>query len=125
MILGQRLLQKLTSDPSATNSQSAGNSSNNSSQQDVSSGCGTMTSDVSSNSIIIGGNADTRAIVLQHLEAVRSAQENLLQLWQHKRAKLDQCFQLRLFEQDCEKVSSYTKKKHKPQVITEYFILDV
>lgn len=47
---------------------------------------------------------DTRNLVLQNLEAVHSAQQQLLQLWHHKKLKLDQCFQLRLFEQDCEKV---------------------
>lgn len=89
-------------------SQSAGNSSNNSSQQDGSGGGGGGGGGGGSvTGTIIGGNADTRALVLQHLEAVRSAQQHLLQLWQHKRAKLDQCFQLRLFEQDCEKVNKY------------------
>ncbi|XP_044733840.1 triple functional domain protein isoform X3 [Chrysoperla carnea] len=104
-VLGQRLLQRLSSDISnSMSSQSAGNSSNNSSQQDGSGGGGGGGGGGSVTGTIIGGNADTRALVLQHLEAVRSAQQHLLQLWQHKRAKLDQCFQLRLFEQDCEKM---------------------
>lgn len=47
---------------------------------------------------------DTKNLVLQNLEAVHSSQQHLLQLWHHKKLKLDQCFQLRLFEQDCEKV---------------------
>lgn len=42
--------------------------------------------------------------VLQQLDSVHKAQQHLLTVWQHKRTKLDQCFQLRLFEQDCEKV---------------------
>lgn len=52
-------------------------------------------------------NDDMRALVLHNLEAVHSSQKHLLQLWHHKKLKLDQCFQLRLFEQDCEKVSIY------------------
>lgn len=48
--------------------------------------------------------SDIRNIVLQNLEAIHSSQQHLLQLWHHKKLKLDQCFQLRLFEQDCEKV---------------------
>uniref|UniRef100_A0A336L0L3 CSON003029 protein n=1 Tax=Culicoides sonorensis TaxID=179676 RepID=A0A336L0L3_CULSO len=42
--------------------------------------------------------------VLQQLDSVRNAQQQLLNMWQHKKIKLDQCFQLRLFEQDCEKM---------------------
>jgi hypothetical protein len=42
--------------------------------------------------------------VLQQLETVRNGQQQLLNIWQHKKTKLDQCFQLRLFEQDCEKM---------------------
>lgn len=52
-------------------------------------------------------NPDLQASVpqiLQHLEAIHSQQQQLLQLWHHKKLKLDQCFQLRLFEQDCDKV---------------------
>lgn len=44
------------------------------------------------------------SVVRQQLESVRQAHHHLLQLWHHKKVKLDQCFQLRLFEQDCEKV---------------------
>lgn len=42
--------------------------------------------------------------VLQQLDAVHKGQQQLLTVWQHKKNKLDQCFQLRLFEQDCEKM---------------------
>ncbi|XP_049818825.1 kalirin isoform X2 [Aethina tumida] len=48
--------------------------------------------------------ADIKMLVLQNLEAVHAQQQHLLQLWHHKKLKLDQCFQLRLFEQDCEKM---------------------
>lgn len=49
-------------------------------------------------------SSDIKNLVLQNLEAIHSAHQHLLQLWHHKKLKLDQCFQLRLFEQDCEKV---------------------
>lgn len=42
--------------------------------------------------------------VLQQLDSVHKGQQHLLTVWQHKKNKLDQCFQLRLFEQDCEKM---------------------
>lgn len=48
--------------------------------------------------------ADIKNLVLQNLEAIHTSQQHLLQLWHQKKLKLDQCFQLRLFEQDCEKV---------------------
>ncbi|XP_045464356.1 kalirin isoform X2 [Harmonia axyridis] len=48
--------------------------------------------------------ADVKNLVLQNLDSVHSSQQHLLQLWHHKKLKLDQCFQLRLFEQDCEKM---------------------
>lgn len=53
------------------------------------------------------GNPDMAAMlnqVLQQLDSVHKGQQHLLTVWQHKKNKLDQCFQLRLFEQDCEKV---------------------
>ncbi|KPI94341.1 Triple functional domain protein [Papilio xuthus] len=42
--------------------------------------------------------------VRAQLAAVRSAHAHAHKLWQHKKMQLDQCFQLRLFEQDCEKM---------------------
>jgi triple functional domain protein len=42
--------------------------------------------------------------IMQLLDQVHSGQQQLLQLWQIKKTKLDQCLQLRLFEQDCDKV---------------------
>ncbi|XP_055685708.1 kalirin isoform X2 [Lutzomyia longipalpis] len=53
------------------------------------------------------GNPDRIAAVnqiLQQLEGVHSAQQYLLTMWQQRKNKLDQCFQLKLFEQDCEKM---------------------
>ncbi|XP_047358806.1 kalirin isoform X2 [Vespa velutina] len=54
-----------------------------------------------------GTDSDGQALatlVIQHLDSVHAAQQHLLQLWHIKKMKLDQCFQLRLFEQDCEKM---------------------
>jgi hypothetical protein len=54
-----------------------------------------------------GSESDGRDIanlVIQHLDSVNAAQQHLLQLWHIKKIKLEQCFQLRLFEQDCEKM---------------------
>ncbi|OXU29113.1 hypothetical protein TSAR_004897, partial [Trichomalopsis sarcophagae] len=54
-----------------------------------------------------GSESDSRDIaniVIQHLDSVNAAQQHLLQLWHIKKKKLDQCFQLRMFEQDCEKM---------------------
>ena len=41
---------------------------------------------------------------MQLLDQVHSGQQQLLKLWQIKKVKLDQCLQLRLFEQECEKM---------------------
>lgn len=59
------------------------------------------------NSRQMPANPDMAAMcqqVLQQLDAVHKGQQHLLTVWQHKKTKLDQCFQLRLFEQDCEKM---------------------
>ena len=53
-------------------------------------------------------NPDLQAAIpsiMQLLDQLHSGQQQLLQLWQIKKAKLDQCLQLRMFEQDCEKVT--------------------
>ena len=42
--------------------------------------------------------------IMQMVEQIHGAKEQLLQLWHAKKIKLDQCFQLRHFEQDCKKV---------------------
>lgn len=80
MFLGQRLLQRVSGDNGGGGGREADSPSGGSQ------------------------NDDTRSLVLQNLEAVHASQKHLLQLWHHKKLKLDQCFQLRLFEQDCEKV---------------------
>ncbi|XP_052122184.1 kalirin isoform X6 [Frankliniella occidentalis] len=86
-LLGQRLLQRLSGD-----SNSGYDSGYSGRDSEASSGV---------------SNPDLQASVpqiLQHLEAIHSQQQQLLQLWHHKKLKLDQCFQLRLFEQDCDKM---------------------
>ncbi|XP_034255517.1 kalirin isoform X2 [Thrips palmi] len=86
-MLGQRLLQRLSGD-----SNSGYDSGYSGRDSEASSGV---------------SNPDLQASVpqvLQHLEAIHSQQQQLLQLWHHKKLKLDQCFQLRLFEQDCDKM---------------------
>lgn len=65
---------------------------------------GTTSSEASSPNSSNPDISDTINQVLQHLESSRNAQQQLLLLWQQKKTKLDQCFQLRLFEQDCEKM---------------------
>jgi len=42
--------------------------------------------------------------ISQRLDTIRAACQNLFQLWQVRKMKLEQCFQLRLFESDIEKV---------------------
>ncbi|MPC23919.1 Kalirin [Portunus trituberculatus] len=42
--------------------------------------------------------------ILSLMESLHQAQQHVQQLWQHKKMRLDQCFQLRLFEQDAEKM---------------------
>ncbi|XP_046675322.1 triple functional domain protein isoform X5 [Homalodisca vitripennis] len=84
---GQRLLQRLSGD----------------SNSGYDSGYSGRDSEASSTV----SNPDLQAAVpqiLQNLEAIRTSKNHLLQLWHHKKLKLDQCFQLRLFEQDCEKM---------------------
>lgn len=57
---------------------------------------------------MISGNADFQTSVpqiSQLLENLHSTRQHLNQLWTAKKSRLEQCFQLRLFEDDCEKVS--------------------
>lgn len=44
------------------------------------------------------------------LEELRAARQRLQQFWHGRKLKLDQCFQLRLFEQDAEKVGGSIRK---------------
>ncbi|KAK2576355.1 hypothetical protein KPH14_005709 [Odynerus spinipes] len=84
-VVGQRLLQRFNSSMSAAGGEG-----------------GSIESGAAG-----GSDPDGRALaalVIQHLDSVHAAQQHLLQLWHIKKMKLDQCFQLRLFEQDCEKM---------------------
>ncbi|KAL3855027.1 hypothetical protein ACJMK2_014257 [Sinanodonta woodiana] len=56
---------------------------------------------------IISGNADFQSAVpqiRQLLENLHSTKQHLSQLWQVKRIRLEQCLQLKIFEQDVEKM---------------------
>lgn len=86
---GQKLLGKLNQYINRTKA-----TSNNSSSQQTSSKVTSNNPDIS----------DTINQVHQNLETLRNSQQQLLILWQQKKTKLEQCFQLRLFEQDCEKM---------------------
>ena len=66
--------------------------------------------------------------IMQLLDQVHSGQQQILQLWQIKKAKLDQCLQLRLFEQECEKVIRLISRKagsHYFNKLGPYHIWDV
>ena len=55
----------------------------------------------------VTGNADFHTAapqISQLLHSLHTSRGHLNQLWAHKKIKLEQCFQLRLFEQDVEKV---------------------
>ena len=59
-------------------------------------------------------NPDLQAAIPQimHLlDQMHSGQQHLLHLWQIKKTKLEQCLQLRVFEQDCEKVRKFFIQK--------------
>ncbi|KAM7356678.1 trio Rho guanine nucleotide exchange factor [Cochliomyia hominivorax] len=69
--------------------------------------CGGSDSGTSSQSRVPTNNPDMSAAIskaLRQIDLIHSGQQRLLTLWQHKKVKLDQCFQWRLFEQDCEKM---------------------
>ncbi|TRY93448.1 hypothetical protein DNTS_005746, partial [Danionella cerebrum] len=55
----------------------------------------------------ISGSADFQSVVPKIaglLDKLHSTRQHLHQMWHLRKAKLDQCFQLRLFEQDAEKM---------------------
>lgn len=58
----------------------------------------------------ISGSADFQSVVpkiASLLDKLHSTRQHLHQMWHLRKLKLDQCFQLRLFEQDAEKVSEH------------------
>lgn len=86
-VMGQRLLQDICGSPDTGQGNDKGGEGGNS-------------------PVALGPDLlDIKKIVLRNLDSVHNTQQQLLQSWHHKKVKLDQCFQLRLFEQDCEKVS--------------------
>lgn len=90
-LLGKKLLSKLSGSDGARADQDAQSHSSN----------------AQATPRQLPSNPDMAAMlnqVLQQLDSVHKGQQHLLTVWQHKKNKLDQCFQLRLFEQDCEKV---------------------
>lgn len=52
-----------------------------------------------------GHNNHPLCQVASLLDKLHSTRQHLHQMWHVKKLKLDQCFQLRLFEQDAEKVT--------------------
>ncbi|KAK3851641.1 hypothetical protein Pcinc_039994, partial [Petrolisthes cinctipes] len=86
-LMGQRLLQRLNCD------EGSGYDSGYSGRD-------------SASSLILNNPDFQNSIpqILSLMESVHQAQEHVHHLWQHKKMRLDQCFQLRLFEQDAEKM---------------------
>ncbi|XP_047238807.1 triple functional domain protein-like isoform X4 [Girardinichthys multiradiatus] len=85
---GQRLLQRIQSSEAFSNRNGSTGGSNSSSSGGV---C----------------NADTKGLVpriTQLLDKLHSTRQHLHQAWHVRKLQLDQCFQLRLFEQDAEKM---------------------
>lgn len=86
--MGQRLLQRLSTCESG-NSYDSGYSGRDSTASNM-----TLNPDLQA----------SIPLIMQLLDQLHSGQQQLLQLWQLKKNKLDQCLQLRMFEQDCEKM---------------------
>ncbi|XP_068189975.1 triple functional domain protein isoform X2 [Antennarius striatus] len=85
---GQRLLQRIQSSESFSNRNGGGSGSSGG-------GGGGMC------------NADTQGLmprITQLLDKLHSTRQHLHQAWHVRKLQLDQCFQLRLFEQDAEKM---------------------
>ncbi|XP_017066373.1 kalirin isoform X1 [Drosophila eugracilis] len=101
---GKKLLAKINA-----MAPSGGQPPSNSGGSDMDSGTSSagQQSQPSQQSRSVSGNPDMTAAVnkaLRQIDLIHTGQEKLLMLWQHKKVKLDQCFQWRLFEQDCEKM---------------------
>ncbi|XP_059088154.1 triple functional domain protein-like isoform X1 [Tigriopus californicus] len=101
--VGQQLLQRLSMCESG-NSYDSGYSGRDS-----------TASNMTSNPDMQGTIPD----IMQLLDHVHSGQQQLLQLWQIKKMKLDQCLQLRHFEQDCEKMFDWIFH-HRSQFLNNY-----
>lgn len=86
-----RLLQRIQSNESFSNRNGGGSSGGSGSSSSSGGMC----------------NADTQGLVpriTQLLDKLHSTRQHLHQAWHVRKLQLDQCFQLRLFEQDAEKV---------------------
>lgn len=86
-----RLLQRIQSSESFSNRNGGGGGSGGSSSSSSGGMC----------------NTDTQGLVpriTQLLDKLHSTRQHLHQAWHVRKLQLDQCFQLRLFEQDAEKV---------------------
>lgn len=95
---GRRLLQRLQS-------QTAGGGS--SSESGYGNRSGGASGDSNDHHHGIHTHADAHNLVAKVtglLDKLHGTRQNLQQLWHMRKLKLDQCFQLRLFEQDAEKV---------------------
>ncbi|XP_017276467.1 triple functional domain protein isoform X7 [Kryptolebias marmoratus] len=92
---GQRLLQRIQSSESFSNRNSSSGGGG---------GSGSGGSSSSSGGVC---NSDTQGLVpriTQLLDKLHSTRQRLHQAWHVRKLQLDQCFQLRLFEQDAEKM---------------------
>ncbi|XP_065804551.1 triple functional domain protein isoform X7 [Labrus bergylta] len=88
---GQRLLQRIQSSESFSNRNGGGSGGSGGSSGSSSGMC----------------NADTQGLmprITQLLDKLHSTRQHLHQAWHVRKLQLDQCFQLRLFEQDAEKM---------------------
>ncbi|XP_060915558.1 triple functional domain protein-like isoform X5 [Labrus mixtus] len=88
---GQRLLQRIQSSESFSNRNGGGSGGSGGSSGSNSGMC----------------NADTQGLmprITQLLDKLHSTRQHLHQAWHVRKLQLDQCFQLRLFEQDAEKM---------------------
>jgi len=56
---------------------------------------------------MIPNNQASIPTIMQMVEQIHLAKDQILQLWNEKKIKLDQCYQLRHFEQDCRKVRQW------------------
>lgn len=95
---GRRLLQRLQS-------QTAGGGS--SSEIGYGNRPGGASGDSNDHHHVFHTHADAHNLVAKVtglLDKLHGTRQNLQQLWHMRKLKLDQCFQLRLFEQDAEKV---------------------
>ncbi|XP_037933419.1 triple functional domain protein isoform X2 [Teleopsis dalmanni] len=106
-IQGKKLLAKINMGAAGSCSGGQGGSGGGADCGGSDSGTSTQTQNSSPAYRVTTNNPDMSAAIskaLRQIDLIHTGQQRLLTLWQHKKAKLDQCFQWRLFEQDCEKM---------------------